>query len=523
MLKASAFRLAAVMSLAAGITACGGGGGSGGDDTDPGPQNQAPIASAGTDQNVEAGTPVALNGSASSDPDGDTLAYAWNQLSGPAVTIDAAGNVTATFVAPTVTASSTLVFRLTVNDGRGGQASDDIAIDVHPAPGPGPDPLSREELIAAGGPVYSANCAACHQQSGAGLPPNFPSIAYSAFVSGNSLPYIRLMLDGENLMPPFSHLSDAEIAAVITYTAASWGNSGETVLPADVTAQRAAVPGSANQPPLANAGFDQTVAPRSNALLDGSASWDGDGTIAQYTWTQIAGPTVSLPEPSSSIAIFCRVAGPGSKCIQQALVYLEIPAATTTTTLSFRLTVTDDDGASSSDTVDIRIDPAAADNQPPIALAGNDQTVRSGSEVTLDGSGSTDPDGSITQFAWQQTNGPVVNLSGALTEQARFTAPAIDSATALAFRLSNPAMPELVGNLSVPGDAVDVAVAGNFAYVVDGVGLQIIDIRDPASMEILVQPASSGAASVEVRGSHAYVVGRPGLQIFNLGRYSATQ
>ena len=63
-------------------------------------------------------------------------------------------------------------------------------------------------------------------------------------------------------------------------------------------------------------------------------------------------------------------------------------------------------------------------NQPPTADAGDDQTVDSKASVSLDGSGSTDPDaGDTLDYAWSQTSGPSVSLNGADTARPSFTAP----------------------------------------------------------------------------------------------------
>lgn len=77
----------------------------------------APNAIAGANQTVASGAPVSLDGTASNDPDGDSLAYQWTQLSGPSVTLANASSATATFTAPSVSSDSLLRFELTVNDG----------------------------------------------------------------------------------------------------------------------------------------------------------------------------------------------------------------------------------------------------------------------------------------------------------------------------------------------------------------------------------------------------------------------
>lgn len=74
-------------------------------------------------------------------------------------------------------------------------------------------------------------------------------------------------------------------------------------------------------------------------------------------------------------------------------------------------------------------------NESPVAKAGPNQTVREGSTVTLDGSSSTDLDGEITSYAWQQTAGPSVTLSDSTAAQPTFTAPSVDADTTLTFQL----------------------------------------------------------------------------------------
>jgi hypothetical protein len=69
----------------------------------------------------------------------------------------------------------------------------------------------------------------------------------------------------------------------------------------------------------------------------------------------------------------------------------------------------------------------------PVAIAGSDQTVASGSLVTLDGSDSA---GSVDSFSWAQTGGPAVALRNASSAVATFIAPNVTSAVTLSFRLT---------------------------------------------------------------------------------------
>ncbi|WP_375266786.1 PKD domain-containing protein, partial [Planktotalea sp.] len=96
--------------------------------------NTAPIAHAGHDQTVVSAASVTLDGSASSDPGGDALTYAWTQTSGTTVTLSDTTAVQPTFTAPTLNigdAAATLVFSLTVNDGLVDSAADTVSITVN--------------------------------------------------------------------------------------------------------------------------------------------------------------------------------------------------------------------------------------------------------------------------------------------------------------------------------------------------------------------------------------------------------
>ena len=100
-----------------------------------------------------------------------------------------------------------------------------------------------DELKARGEKVYAANCVACHQPTGMGNPPTFPALSGSKIVNGPKEEQLDRVLNGKagTAMAPFKHLSDADLASVITYTRNSWANkTGEMVAPADVKAARAA-------------------------------------------------------------------------------------------------------------------------------------------------------------------------------------------------------------------------------------------------------------------------------------------
>jgi len=108
-----------------------------------------------------------------------------------------------------------------------------------------------DEIMAKGEQIYLANCSACHQPSGAGLPGAFPPLAQSDFLDGDRKQVMSAALFGlsgpitvngvdyNGVMPSLGHLQDEDLAAALTYVFASWGNTGAAVSVEEVAALRA--------------------------------------------------------------------------------------------------------------------------------------------------------------------------------------------------------------------------------------------------------------------------------------------
>jgi hypothetical protein len=101
-------------------------------------ENTAPVADAGADQFVESDATVELDGSGSSDEDGDILTYAWTQIEGPLVDLSDSNSATPQFEAPSVEGITTLSFSLTVSDAQL-STTDVTNVTVLPSPSAQPE------------------------------------------------------------------------------------------------------------------------------------------------------------------------------------------------------------------------------------------------------------------------------------------------------------------------------------------------------------------------------------------------
>lgn len=160
----------------------------------------------------------------------------------------------------------------------------------------------------------------------------------------------------------------------------------EYVPQSQLYAEAISIPPPANKAPVANAGADITVTlPSNTATLNGSASIDADGKISGYAWTKVSGPAGdSIQTPAAANTIVSNlVAG----------------------TYVYQLKVTDDKGATATDTVTVTVSSVA--NQSPVANAGSDVVISLPvNNTVLNGSASKDPDGSIISYTWTKVSGP---------------------------------------------------------------------------------------------------------------------
>ena len=116
----------------------------------PNAPNSPPQAAVGEEQSLSAGATVTLDGSASSDPDGDNILFAWTQVSGPIVNLSSATEPIVTFIAPN--SGTTLAFELNVSDGQA-DATARVRIAVRPTETSGDVTEIRQHFRAADDPA----------------------------------------------------------------------------------------------------------------------------------------------------------------------------------------------------------------------------------------------------------------------------------------------------------------------------------------------------------------------------------
>jgi len=400
--------------------------------------NQPPTADAGPDQNVtdsddSGAEDVTLDGSASSDSDGTIVSYVWEENSsqiatgvGPVVSLDVdvhtidltvtdddaatdTDSVVITVEEWSVTSSQAWQTFQIANQTGQFEFSFDMVPNLYPmdavtgvgaVPGAWWTDLACIVRIAAAGVIdvrngdaYAADAVlpyAAGTKYHVRMAINIYSHTYDVFVTPEGQSEVQLADD-------YAFRTEQASITNIEYWTINATNPGDSHTVSNVT-----VTTIDNDPPVADAGPDQNVndaddSGAEDVTLDGSGSSDSDGTIVSYDWEEASVPIASGVSPTVSMSVAVHTVD---------------------------LTVTDDDSATDTDSVTITVTPYA--NVPPTADAGPDQNVNdaddSGAEdITLDGSGSSDSDGTIVSYEWEESSvpiatgvSPVVSLSVAV-------------------------------------------------------------------------------------------------------------
>lgn len=357
----------------------------------PAGPNRAPTANAGSDQTVNAGDLVPLDGSRSRDPNCDPLSYKWEQQAGPAVSLNLSDPAHPTFVAPNVPrGGATVTLQRTVSDGELTSEPDEVNITIKN--------VNHAPVADAGADQTAGEDAPVTLNGSNSFDPDGDSLTFSWVQTGG--PAV-LLSDTTAAQPSFTSPLVGRAGEILTFTLTVSDGLKSATDSVNVVVE------DKNHPPTANAGDDQTRDEGASVTLDGSGSGDVDDDALTYVWTQVAGPTVTLSDPSAPAPMFSApLVGTGGA------------------TLVFRLTVNDGlvDSAPAEVTItvlDVNDPPACALAEPrpallwppthkliPVEIVGvadpnDDQVTITGTQVTQDepvnglGDGDTSPDAVI--------------------------------------------------------------------------------------------------------------------------------
>jgi hypothetical protein len=367
----------------------------------------ATVAHAGADQTVSPGSSVALDGTQSAAADGGALSYAWTQVGGMPVQLNAAQSATPSFTAPTPSAEwAVLTFQLEVTDSRGVTSVSHVEVVVSQS-----TQLYNEIRLVSGpsdpvgaGVTYDETVAASRLTLGRNVS-NGISLQYA--FSGSPAPTLNLQAAAPNAAQlgvehdelayryPFSDPTgkaglDASLAVGCNLSISrfvvhdvAYDDGGAVIrLALDFVQLCLDVPGAAplygyirigtvvpitSRAPTASAGADVLTQPGQSISLDASASVGGATQITSYAWQQLSGPTVTLAQ-SGAAATFAAPAVPSGGA-----------------DLTFLVTVTNAGGYTDTDSVVVHVQ-GADEPRFYIAFASSEYDfVTQGQSGTVDG------------------------------------------------------------------------------------------------------------------------------------------
>lgn len=330
------------------------------------PANNKPVANAGADQTVNINTSVSLDGSASSDADGDSLTYRWSLVSVPNGSSVTLFNNSSANPSLTPDTEGSYVVQLIVNDGKIDSDADTVVVEANdpnqaPVANAGPDQLVVvDQLVTLNGSQSSD--------------PDGDTISFSWAIL--SQPGNANLSNSTSAQPTFTPDQAGAYLVQLIVSDGVLASSPDTVT---INVEQP------NTKPVADAGVDQTAEVGDLVSLDGSRSSDADNDPLSYLWSIASQPTgsgVILSDPNNVNPSFV-----GDKTGEYV----------------FQLVVNDGTEDSDRDSVTVTV---TKTNGQPIANAGIDQNGLPGDNFTLDGSMSSDPDGDSLSYQWQIVQSP---------------------------------------------------------------------------------------------------------------------
>lgn len=327
--------------------------------------NQAPVARAGNNLNAQIGQVLHLDGSASTDGDGDTIEPRWSIISKPKASLAQLSDIYSFYPQITPDVSGDYVIQLIVYDGQYLSGASSVTISTSNL---APTANAGQSQVASSGQLI-------HLDGSRSFDPEGSALSYEWSVIAIPQGSTAAITNPDAVLPSFTPDIPGDYIFQLIVSDGVLKSSPATVVITDK-----------DLPPKAVAGADQSVSTGSLATLDGSSSSDPELQPLTYEWALLSSPSGSstvINNPNSPVATL-NIDRSGDYVAQ--------------------LTVMDAVGQRSSDVVVIR---DAAKNTLPVADAGRDLQVDLGARFVLDGSGSNDADGDTLTYSWAILSRPV--------------------------------------------------------------------------------------------------------------------
>lgn len=416
--------------------------------------NEPPTGDAGPDQNVETGSLVTLDGSESTDLEGDTLTFDWvlSAPTGSGATLSDTAAVSPTFTADI---DGTYSINLSVSDDAAQSAIDEVIVNA--------TTTNAAPVASAGADQNVATGSLVTLDASASSDANGDMLSHIWTLTNLPTSSIATLSDSTSSSPQFT----ADVAGIYEATlVVNDGSEDSAISTVMITAQ------TANSAPTANAGINQNITTTAAVTLDGSASSDADGDTLAYLWALTSVPTGS----SASIT-------------DQTLV---APMFTADRDGSYvaQLIVSDGVASSAPDTVIIV---AETLNSAPIASAGTSQNVVIADVVVLDGSGSSDADGDTLSYAWSFSSLPLGSLA------------VFDDATSVSPSFTADLAGSYVAGLIV-NDGTEESASATVSIEATSPVIRLYENSFFGESEKSWPYFSSGVASVSILGSTTYTL-----------------
>jgi hypothetical protein len=345
--------------------------------------NVGPIANAGTDRSLQIGETAVLDGSASSDVNGDALTYAWSvtaRPSGSAATMADATQPVARFV-PDLAGDYTI--SLVVNDGALASAQDTVRVTVVASGS------NRAPTADAGIDQNVSIGAVVTLDGSASWDPDGNLVTYVWTLDSKPANSGAAIVDASSPRPSLTHdQAGTYTASLVVIDSLNEKSVADQVV---VTVN----PVNKNNAPVAVAGPDQNVLVGATVELDGSASVDTDGDLLTYSWSITSKPAGSTAQLSYTDGVADDPAPTFVADVAGVYVIGLVVGDGTTNSTPASVTVT-----------------AAPGNVPPVASAGDDVSTVVGTTVNLSGALSSDANvGDTLTYAWTLVSRPAGSVA----------------------------------------------------------------------------------------------------------------